>query len=150
MFRRLLRAREPVVRVAGAVYLTYEDSSDGLRALREFSRLEGFPGAWASTVLASQGDRLAAREALKVFDLPSSYENHHHIAAMQARVLVLLSNSAQTSGVKQPPTSPALFSPRSPSHKDAVKALRKWWKSTEAAIHLHDPWLLQFSRQKVD
>ncbi|MGH7681353.1 MAG: hypothetical protein ACRENN_05135 [Candidatus Eiseniibacteriota bacterium] len=150
MFRRLLRAREPVVRVAGAVYLAYEDSVQGLEALRETTRLEGFPGFWARIVLASRGDADVIERALEVFSLSPTGNDGHHNAALQARLLVLLSNSARASGLEQPPTNYALFRPDDRGHEKAMKALRKWWERAAPRIHLKDPWLDQLANQKVD
>jgi hypothetical protein len=150
MFRRLLRAREPVVRVAGAVYLAYEDSVQGLEALRRSIGLEGFPGFWARVVLASRGDAGVVEEALEAFNLSPTSDDRHHNTALQARLLVLLSNSARVSGLGQPPSDYALFNPRDRGHQKAMKALRKWWKHAKPRIQLRDPWLDQFAKQKVD
>jgi len=151
MFQRLVQnAREPIVRVAAGVYLTYEDSLEGISALRELARQSGFPGGWAATVLASRGDRGAVGRALQVFDLPRSYSEGHHYAALQARLLVLLSNSAFRSGLGPPPANGALFRTGDPDHEAAVKELKRWWKRVHGSIRLEDPWLPIFTRQKID
>jgi len=148
--RRLLDALDPSVRVAGAVYLAMEDSVEGPQALRRLSSLEGFPGAWAATALASRGDKDAAERALDAFDLPVSYEEGHYTTGLMARVLVLLSNSASVSRLPQPPYDFALFSPGAPHHRNAVKAIRKWWKRVRRDIRIWDPWLVRFDQQGVD
>src|SRR6185503_4199825 len=58
--RRLLRAKDPYIRVAGAIYLSLENESEGVRALRSFMELPGDPGAWAALNLARRGDKEAA------------------------------------------------------------------------------------------
>jgi hypothetical protein len=148
--RRLLDALDPSVKVAGAVYLAMEDSIEGQRALKRLSSLEGFPGAWAATALAGRGDKDAAERALDAFDLPVSYEEGHYVTGLMARVLVLLSNSASLSRLSQPPFDFALFSPSTPRHRGAVKAIRKWWERVRRDIRIQDPWLVQFDQQGVD
>src|SRR5262249_18017380 len=53
--RSLLGAQEPLVRVAGAVYLCFEDREEGMAALHELTKLEGDAGAWAALTLARRG-----------------------------------------------------------------------------------------------
>ncbi|HEV3165735.1 MAG TPA: hypothetical protein VGZ22_17030, partial [Isosphaeraceae bacterium] len=44
-------ARDPFIRVAGAVYLCFEDIEAGTAALKRTTAVEGDPGAWAALTL---------------------------------------------------------------------------------------------------
>lgn len=149
-FERLLTARDPVVRVAGAVYLTYEDSLRGVRALRDLTSLAGFPGGWAAVVLASLGEKDVMPRALELFDLPRSNHEYSHETALKARLLVLLSNSASASRLTQPPLSPSLLYDHDKKRGKAIKNLNKWWSKAEETIRLSDPWRPTWAAQRVD
>jgi hypothetical protein len=149
-FERLLGARDPVARVAGAVYLAYEDTLRGTRALREFTALPGFAGAWAAVVLASMGQREVVPRALELFEMPHSEHESNHEAALKARFLVLLSNSAAASGLKQPPVDPSLLYRPDKKHEKAVKKLRRWWSQVDESIRLSDPWRPMWAAQRID
>jgi hypothetical protein len=146
---RLLEANDPFVRVAGAVYLCYEDAEMGTAALKKFTRLEGDPGVWAALTLARRGHADAVPRALEVFrELPADQkENQFGMAGvphrnLQKRVLVLLSNSARAGGVPQP---------RLPESEEKQFAdLIEWWKRHGDRVVLSDPWLKVLERQKVD
>ena len=155
MLRRMLNAPNPTVRVAGAVYLTFEDSTAGVLSLRELSTLDGFPGAWAATVLASQGDRQAMSRALEVFRMytESTFDDRENRATrgLQARLLVLLSNSSHASGVKMPEADWARrYGDWDKRFKKGAKELMEWWRKKGDRIQLVDPWRELYSSQRVD
>lgn len=152
ILRRMLASRSPTARVAGAVYLTFADSTSGTTALRELSGLDGFAGAWAATVLASQGDRQAVSRALEVFHLTHDDEREYGPdRSLQARLLVLLSNSARASGVKMPEVEWAwYFHVKDKRFRKGAKELTEWWRKNGDRIQVEDPWRSLYSSQRVD
>lgn len=147
--RRLTRAKDPYVRVAGAIYLSFENEPEGVRALREFMSLPGDPGALAALNLARRGSKEAASRALDCFlrvPDPTVYDRLHR--NLQKRLLVLLSNSAAGSGVPQPG--------RWGYVEDQDEQLRvhenlvDWWNTNSAKLVLRDPWLDEWKRQKIE
>ena len=154
--RRLAGARDPHVRVAGAVYLCFEDRDEGMAALRKVTELPGDAGAWAALNLARRGDKRAMPRALRVFATPGEGSMagvaHRNLGK---RLLVLLSNSAHRSRVPAPLVgfvAPAISG--DDDEKARVMAqyehLRNWWKTHEAKIELKDPWLPLLEAQKID
>lgn len=152
-FRKLLDARDPVVRAAGAVYLSFEDSLAGVGALRAMTSLPGFAGIWASMSLARRGDREAADGLMARLDspdpVPEAYRNH--IRHQRLQLLSLLSNSARISGFTLPPLEdPEFFGPYDKAYPKAVRDLRKWWAKARDRVVLSDPWLPVFASRGVD
>ena len=156
--RRLAAARDPYIRVAGAVYLCFESKTEGMAALRELTSLPGDAGAWAALNLARRGDKSAMPRALQVFATPgkSNMEGVPH-RNLQKRLLVLLSNSANHSEVPAPLAN--FNAPEQPDdgedHEAAMIAkqyehFRSWWKEQGAKIEVSDPWLPLLETQKVD
>jgi len=147
--RRLLRAKDPYVRVAAAIYLSFENEKEGVRALREAMNLPGDPGAWAALNLARRGDKKAAARALDSFLVlpgPMFYDVPHR--NLQKRLLVLFSNSAATSGVRQP--EPWRYvedeSAQIRLHEDLVR----WWNANASDLVLEDPWFDEWRRLKIE
>lgn len=103
----------------------------------------------AARTLARRGDKDAVPRALEVSrdPAPAGRESMPGMAEvahrnLQKRVLVLLSNSAGSSGVPQPapPGEP-------PSSFDSFLA---WWEKYGDTLALNDPWLVILEQQKVD
>jgi hypothetical protein len=149
--RTLLTAKDPHVRVAGAVYLCFEDRADGTAALRKLTALKGDPGVWAALALARRGDKGAVPRALQVFAKPRADEEARlHRTGMsgvphgnlQKRVLVLLSNSAHAGGVPQPPLAG--------EEGARFDELVRWWDRQKDKVALRDPWLETLDKQKID
>ena len=144
-FATLIKAKDPYIRVAGAVYLTMEDRKTGMKALRRMAKLPGDPGAWAALNLARRGDKAAVPRALKLFAQqvsPGGMGGVPH-RNLQKRLLVLFSNAACKAGVPQPlaaNTRPA----------DPYKVLLAWWKQHKTKLALKDPWLKVLEKQKMD
>ncbi len=144
----LSEAKDPFIRIAGAVYLCFEDVEAGTAALKRTTAVDGDPGAWAALTLARRGHKDAVPRALEVFrDLAQAEREAVGMAEvphrnLQKRVLVFLSNSAQASGVPQP-TPPG----QPPSSFDSLLA---WWKEHGQRLVLNDPWLGILEQQKVD
>ena len=63
----LSEAKDPFIRVAGAVYLCFEDADAGTAALKRMTEVDGDPGAWAALTLARRGHKDAVPRALEVF-----------------------------------------------------------------------------------
>ena len=141
-------AKDPFIRVAGAVYLCFEDAEAGTAALKRMTAVDGDAGAWAALTLARRGHKDAVPRALEVFrDLAPA--DRHSLGTMadvphrnlQKRVLVLLSNSARAGGAPQPaPGQPA----------SSFDSLLNWWKKHRDKLVLNDPWLGILEKQKVD
>jgi hypothetical protein len=142
----LLGAREPFVRVAGAVYLAFEDENRGREELRKLSELPDDPGVWAALTLARRGERIAVTRLLEVFQrsaAPTIAGAPHRV--LQARVWELLSNSAARSGVPFP------FSGEDEYDSEAVYGgLIAWWLGNGHRIQMHDPWFESLARERID
>ena len=132
----LTGAKDPYIRVAGAVYLCFEDCELGMAALRDLMQIEGDPGAWAALTLARRGDARAMPRALQVFESAGDADMrgvpHQNL---QKRLLVLLSNSTKASGVPWP---------------ERGIDIRTWWRQNAEKIRLVDPWFETLEKQKVD
>jgi hypothetical protein len=137
------QAKDPFIRVAGAVYLCFEDKEAGIKKLGELSKLPGDPGTWAAINLVRRGNKEAMARALEVYanDGKSNMEGVPH-RNLQKRLLVLLSNSAQSSGVEMPHFQLG--------GDDGGKPIKQWWSQVKSKIKLHDPWLELLEKQKVD
>jgi hypothetical protein len=147
--RRLLRARDPYVRVAGAIYLSFENEPEGIRALRDFTDLPGDPGAWAAMNLARRGDKEAATRALDSFlRLPGPAMDDQLHRNLQKRLLVLFSNSAAQSGVSQP--EHWRYVRDQDDQLVVYENLVQWWNSNATKIVLRDPWFDDWKRQKIE
>jgi hypothetical protein len=147
--RRLLRAKDPYVRVAGAIYLSFENETEGVRALREAVNLPGDPGAWAALNLARRGDKEAAARALDSFLLlsgPTFHDVPHR--NLQKRLLVLFSNSAAASGVHQP--EPWRYVGDQDEQLRVHDDLVKWWNANASNLVLKDPWFDEWKRLKIE
>jgi hypothetical protein len=153
---KLLQAKDAFIRVAGAVYLTFEDHEGGVNHLKEFASLPGDPGSWAALVLAERGDKSAVARAIEVFSTPgeTNMEGVPH-RNLQKRLSVLLSNSAAASRIAQP--SP----PHSESNVDSEADLskfqaqtheyfRSWWNANQETIVMANPWAEILENQKID
>ena len=144
----LLGAKDPFIRVAGAVYLCFEDAEAGTRALGELSKLDGDPGVWAALTLARRGNKDAVPRALLVFKPREDAGAEEGGMAgvphgnLEKRVLVLLSNSAKASGAPQP------VLPRGEAER--WEYLNGWWKENAARLVIADPWSPELEKQKVD
>lgn len=155
--QRLLQARDPFIRVAGAVYLAFENRALGMARLEEMSRLPGDPGAWAALNLARRGQKSAVPRALEMFATSGTRGQMSGVPHenLQLRLIVLLSNSAAVSNLPQP------VPPDEPAYNADADTLRnyqgnfhryytEWWRANEARIQLSDPWLTLLEQQKVD
>jgi hypothetical protein len=146
-FRRLLRAKDPFVRVAAAVYLSFEDRREGEAALRRLTREAGPSGAWAAIELARRGVKDEMMRAIQIFaEHLDSTVGTLYIRNMRRQLLVLLSNSARASGVEPPPGREAEVAWSASSATDYAL----WWQRVNDRITLRDPWEEILERQKAD
>jgi hypothetical protein len=143
LLTRLTGATDEEVRVAAAVYLAFDDAEAGKSKLKEFSKLDGDPGAWAAVTLARRGDATALDRAMKVFDTEGkdNMEGVPH-RNLQKQMLVLFSNSAAASGVPQPPVRE--------SGKGVYEGIREWYKANGGKLKLVDRWAEELAKQRVD
>lgn len=153
----LTGAEDPFIRVAGAVYLTFENAALGASKLEELSKLPGDPGGWAALNLARRGHKSAVPRALELFSVAGARGHMSGVPHqnLQLRLLALLSNSAAASGLPQPAP------PEAPGHDAGDEALKKyqadlydyfvrWWGENRARLEVRDPWLEILAPQKVD
>ncbi len=147
--RRLLQAKDPYIRVAAAIYLSFENESEGVRTLRSFMELPGDPGAWAALNLARRGDKEAAYRALDSFlrlPDPTVYDRLHR--NLQKRLLVLFSNSAAVSGVPQPERW--RYVQDQDEEVRVYEDLVEWWNTNSTKLVLSDPWFDEWRQQKIE
>lgn len=145
----LLDVKDEYIRVAGAVYLCFEDADAGVAALKKLTKLGGDPGVWAALTLARRGHKDAVPRMLEVFhydaakdEIPRSGMSSVPHRNLQKRVLVLLSNSGRRGGVPLPEI---------PDDEEQVQAfLLDWWKRHGDRVVLHDPWMKTLEKQKID
>jgi hypothetical protein len=147
--KQLLTAKEPAIRVAGAVYLCFEDETLGLKELAKLTDLEGEAGAWAALTLARRGRKSAVPRVLALFKDPVGEQvgpNRARVGHWQwylrLRAVALLSNSAHKSGVAFPKVTA--------DTTGNFDLLQQWWQQNAARVTLHDPWLAFLARQKID
>jgi hypothetical protein len=142
----LLEAKDPLLRVAAAIYLCFEDPEGGTQRLWEALELKGAPGAWAALTLARRGNKGPMPRALKALLEPS--DDLH----LDRRLIVLLSNSAARSGVPQPQLGfRHLLATDADLHRQRVyEYFRDWSDEHRDQIELHDPWLELLEASKID
>jgi hypothetical protein len=152
--RGLLQARDSFVRVAGAVYLSFEDADAGLTALRQLAGLPGDAGLWAALTLARRGDGTHAPRLLRVF-LPEGRRPPRGVRPLlRRRVAILLSNAAARANVPQPPPTeepnPAAEPRKNQDSLRPYKDVVRWWTTYGRELKLADPWLPELEKLKAD
>lgn len=148
----LLDAEDPMIRVAGAVYLAFEDEEEGSALLRELQELDGDAGGWAALNLARRGRKPAMLRALELFTSPgpSNMEGVPH-KNLQRRLIVLLSNSAATSGAPEVENRLEAYERNGDGNfSEVARYYREYWDQHGDAITLADPWLEHCALRKVD
>lgn len=156
LFTKLLKAKDPYVRVAAAVYLCFEDKEAGMRELQELSKLPGIPGDWASVVRVERGDKSAMPRALNMLDPELHQDQTAYVyspvfIAMRDRLQIVLSNTAYHHQIKLP--QPSMVENVEDMDAAAVshyKALQSWWKKHQDKVELQNPWAEILEAQKVD
>jgi len=155
---KLLDAENPYIRVAGAVYLCFEDEKLGVKKLRKLTKLKSDPGVWAAINLVRRGDKSAMPRAMEVFDeMGSSNMAGVPHGNLQKRLLVLISNSCAFSGIPMPKLK---FGEKDPVNRQLDKRYitpeqakthnMEWWHANKDKIIINDPWLQMLTEQKVD
>jgi len=148
-FKALLKARDPYIRVTGAVYLCFEDEKAGMAALKQLSSLKGNLGIWAAFTRLRRGDKSAMPRALQALvEIEDSIDDR---LFLDVRLMVLLSNTAQASNIPAPPALQVLdpYSDNAKARQNQ-ESIRSWWNRYQDRIILTDPWLQELSRQKCD
>lgn len=140
------RASNDYVRVAAAVYLTFDDEEAGKKRLRELMKLDGDPGVWAALTLARRGDKSSMPRALKVLLTHGKRDRAFNHEGLLNRVWVLLSNSCSASGVPFPNIPADEYEAMDNPGDDPLV----WWEANRDKITLYDPWLPMLIEQKVD
>ncbi|MHB9022646.1 MAG: hypothetical protein ACYC7E_00495 [Armatimonadota bacterium] len=146
----LLKAKQPYIRVAGGVYLCYEDEKAGLAALWQLSSLKGMPGIWAAFTRLRRGDLTAMPRALQAFQY--EFENSQDRIFLDYRLAALLSNAAQASGVPAPPVfhRPYAEVNELEAARDRYQRYQAWWELYKDRLKVADPWLPALAEQKID
>ncbi|MCC6572668.1 MAG: hypothetical protein IT462_02655 [Planctomycetes bacterium] len=143
----LLDAKEQGVRVAAAVYLCFDDAVQGEKALKEFAKLEGRPGAWAGLTLVRRGHKEYFPRAIKFLHfVPETGMSGTGDELLQQKILELLSNSAAKSGIAQPVTTS--YVRREEMQFGTVVDV--WWEKYKDKIIPFDPWAEELSANKTD
>lgn len=146
---RLLDAADPYIRVAGAVYLCFENESKGMEALRKFSELPGNPGAWAALTRARRGDKSAVPRAMALYDQGGSLSYDFPGSNFLEDLKALLSNAACRAKLRLPEFKNSYSNPVQ-NDKSRHQFYLDWWKTHEAKLQVSDPWLPILANQKVD
>ncbi|MHC4502076.1 MAG: hypothetical protein ACYTFI_02140 [Planctomycetota bacterium] len=158
--RTLLKAHDPYIRVAAAVYLCFENRKLGVRWLRKLSKLKGDPGVWAALTLARRGHASAMPRVLELF-APTGRENEEGIvikSLLLDRVYVLLSNTCKASAIPYPQPPPLSFPEQDDDgdfddvsyQKSVYRYYVRWWRENRKRAVLSDPWFPILEKQKVD
>ncbi len=151
----LLGSHDDFVRVAGAVYLCYEDEARGVAELKRLLALPEEAGAWAALTLARRGHKDAMPRLLEYYlrkrETVLYLSKEASLINLAPRIIELLSNSASASGLQHPPEQRPENEAQQFAEPQADRlALRDWWRQYEGRITLHDPWLDLLAKQKVD
>jgi hypothetical protein len=150
---KLLEAKDPYVRTAGAVFLCYEDEAAGREALRQCLALEGDPGGWAALTLARRGEKAAVPRLIRALSAPGDLRRFRVLRLnLLHDAQVLFSNTAAASGLPLPPTLDLLDSLGWGDDRTAPfrAAFEAWWKEHGAKANLADPWLPLCAEKRVD
>jgi hypothetical protein len=161
--KKLLAAKDPCVRVAGAVYLCYEDEAAGREALRACMKLEGDAGSWAALTLARRGDKDAMPRLFQALEPPQERRSGLLRGNLIQATQLLLSNVASAGGLPQAPAlGPEVPGPqhagdferaereRADRFRKLREACEAWWKEHGAKAKLADPWLPLCAEKKID
>ncbi|MCA8914704.1 MAG: hypothetical protein KDB90_04765 [Planctomycetes bacterium] len=144
--KTLAAAERKELRVVAASYWMTFDEASARPVLTELAKLDDpYLAALAALPLARRGDKDALAVGLKVFG--SDAKRNLPIAlrdVLKKRYLILLSNSAATSGVAQPPDGRKLRYEKSPA------AIEAWWVKVRGTISLNDPWLEELAKTGQD
>ncbi len=154
--RKLLNAREPYIRVTGAVYLCIENRSEGMEHLRRFMDLEGEPGILAALNLCRRGFKPAVPRMLDVLKSPAFGPYGQEIVDqsfinLRSRVTELISNTVQFNNLPLP----EILTRRNGEDIESWQrryhlAVLSWWNTHQDKAQLHDPWLPLLEAQKID
>jgi hypothetical protein len=153
-FIRLLDAPEPFIRVAAAVYLSFENEALGESRLEGFCILPGNPGTWAALTLARRGNKAAmmrALEAMRAKDFENPFDRRLN-GNFALELAVLISNTAASNRVPQPspPMHPEYLEFERQRAGELYAYYLSWWLQYRDRIHLTDPWLNVLRKQKID
>lgn len=152
---KLLKAKDDYIRVAAAVYLYFDNERKAIKQLKQFMNLPGDPGIWAALTLARRGDLNALEKSFDVFKTEGEKNMvgvpHRNL---QKRLIVLLSNSAKYSNIPSFQTCIKNYNTTSfngDNNSDSkYDIILKWWNEYGDDLKIHDPWLDELEKQKVD
>ncbi|SFD75448.1 hypothetical protein [Pseudoalteromonas denitrificans] len=153
VINKLLNSVDPHVRVTASVYLTIYNKEQGEKELAKNLKLNNGAGLYAALSYARRGHKLGVNRALELIKLlPTEYrEAGNFIINLKRRLLVLLSNSAKSSNLPQPPTESLQTTYKSALNGSAGEQdIFAWWVSYKDEIKLLDPWLAGLDKQGID
>ena len=127
-------AKDPLVRVAGAVALLGLDKEKGEALVRTAAEGTGTAALWAQLTLARRGDKKAAAALVSAVGTAGDGRDWYR-ESFFLRLLVLLSNSAAASKLPQPP--------HEAKPTEVSKSLQAWWAKHGERLELADPWLAE-------
>ncbi len=145
--KELTKAKDDHIRVAAAVYLSFEDEELGKKYLKEFINLKGDPGVWAALTLVRYGDKSAMPRVLEVF---SSKKSSDYNYILQNRILVLLSNSCKKSGIPMHEIKHGSDGRHGLSSDELRKVNLEWWNANKDKFIINDPWFAYLRNKKID
>lgn len=157
----LLKAKEPIIRVAAAVYLCFEDEAAGVAELKKQTALPGLPGIWAAITLVRRGHSDAMPKAIEVYlevRFPSRDEMlddnllRGYLRSSLSMVIVdsiselKLPNPGFPSGDIPPKLDLGEDEPDNKKHDEILA----WWKKHGEQVKLVDPWMKTLEKLKID
>lgn len=140
----LVDARNPIIQVAGSIYVAFDDKEKGDESLGRMVSIKGDPGAWAALALVRRGRTEHVPRLLEVFqavahDDKYSMRSFDFHRSLQRRVAILMVNSSIDSGIQYPDYLNAVLS--NDITKDAgdvvgYENIKKWWDSNRRQIRI--------------
>ncbi len=142
------KGKDPYVRTAGAVFLSFENEKAGLAALKKCATFKGDPGAWAALNLLRRGDKSAMPRALALFKDPVDSATMRGVPHrnLQHRLIAFIANSCAASSMP----IPKALEWNGWEANTHYKELLKWWESNQELFTPHDPWFAELAAQKID
>ena len=148
-FAALSEAKDPFVRVAGAVYLCFEDATAGTAALKRMTAVDGDPGVWAALTLASAVTRTLCLAPSRCSGglrrgrgRRKPRWRQSHTATCRNGCSFCSRTQLMLSGAPRPE--------QTMNAANSFESLLTWWKTHGDKLVLDDPWLPILEKQKVD
>ena len=135
----LLTAKSPMMRATAASYSSALDFGKAKPVLDKLLQVESPAALYAAFALARRGEKPAMKKLIE--SIGNQLQPFSLEYLWQSQALVLLSNSARTSGLPQPVSDLS---------ETSTKKLLAWWNAHQAKLKLADPWLPILQEQGID